>query len=251
MKQPTFSFVLACYNERENISILVPRILDGFKGEALEIIFVDDGSTDGTLALIDELAARYPFITAIRRQKLMCIGSALKAGFDRARGVYCISFDCDLPIPIEDARKVAATIRTGRFDLVLGSRYLHDSFYEAPNHGILKKKLVSRCANLFFKIANFINLSDFTFNCRGMKREVWPLIRPESDNNFMLFEMVWRAHHRKLSIGEVPVRFFDRRLGSSKLVLGSEMRRCMKQFFALRRKYFLKRLSDPVFQSRD
>lgn len=242
MERPIFSIILPCYNERENINILVPRIVEGFRDQTIEIIFVDDSSTDGTLPLIAEFQHRYPFISVIKRPRLMGLGSALKAGFDKAAGEYFISFDCDLPIPIEDARKLADTLLTGRYDLVLGSRYLRGSFYEAPNLTIFKKKMVSRSANLFFKLANFINLTDFTFNCRGMKRETWQNIRPESDNNFMLFEMVWRASRRHLSITEVPVRFYDRRLGSSKLALGSEMRKYLMQFFALRRKYFLKKI---------
>ena len=242
MERPTFSIILPCYNERENITILVPRIIEGFQGERIELIFVDDGSTDGTLELLEDFRRTYSFISVIKRQKLMGLGSALKAGFDAAQGNYFISFDCDLPIPIEDAKKVAEALKTDRYDLVLGSRYLSGSFYEAPNSVIFKKKIVSKCANLFFKISNFINLTDFTFNCRGMKRGAWPRIRPERNNNFLLFEMVWRASRRRRAITEVPVRFYDRRLGTSKLNVGNEARKYLLQFFALRRKYFFKKL---------
>lgn len=242
MERPKFSIIFPCFNEVGNITLLIPRIIDGFRRDRIELIFVDDGSTDGTVELLEDFRRIHPFISVIQRPTLLGLGSALKAGFDAAEGDYLISFDCDLPIPIEDARKVADALSTDRYDLVLGSRYLKGSFYETPNLSIFKKKMISRCANFFFRVANLINVTDFTFNCRGMAKEAWQKIQPQSSNNFFLCEMVWRASRHKLRIAEVPVRFYDRKFGTSKLQLGSEMTKYLKQFLKLRWTYFFKKL---------
>jgi len=242
MERPTFSLILPCYNEYENLKILVPDIVKGFAGLSFELVFVDDGSTDGTREEIRRLQKTLPAVTLVERPKLMGLGSALRDGYNAGKGKYLISFDCDLPIPVEDARKVADKLLTGNVDLVLGSRYLKGSFYEAPTKDIRKKKVVSRCANLFFRVVNLIAVTDFTFNCRGMTREAWQKIQPQSNNNFFLFEMVWRASRHGLRIGEVPVRFYDRKLGKSKLQLGSEMSKYLKQFFKLRWKYLFRKV---------
>ena len=242
MERPRFSIILPCFNEVGNIKILIRRIIEGFRRDRIELIFVDDGSTDGTVELLEDFCRAYSFVSVIKRPTLLGLGSALKAGFDVAEGDYFISFDSDLPIPIEDARKIADMLSTGRYDLVLGSRYLKGSLYEAPNFSIFKKKMVSRCANFFFKVANLINITDFTFNCRGMTREAWQEIKPQSNNNFFLCEMVWRASRHKLRIAEIPVRFYDRKFGTSKLQLGSEMAKYLGQFLKLRWKYLFKKL---------
>lgn len=241
MERPRFSIILPCFNEVGNIKVLIPRIVEGFRSDRIELIFVDDGSIDGSLELLEYFRRTHPFISIIKRPALLGLGSALKAGFDVAQGDYLISFDCDLPIPIEDARKIADALSINKYDLVLGSRYLKGSFYETPNFSILKKKIISRCANLFFRAANLINVTDFTFNCRGMKKEVWRQIQPQSSNNFFLCEMVWRASRRKLRIAEVPVRFYDRKFGVSKLQLGNEMTKYLWQFLKLRWKYLFKK----------
>lgn len=242
MNFPILSIVLACYNERDNIKVLVPEILEKFKGIDLEIVFVDDGSNDGTQEIIANFQKTIPNINFIERGKLMGLGSALRDGYNAAKGEYIMSFDSDLAIPVEDAKKMADVLMMGKYDLVLGSRYLKGSFYEAPNWQIFKKKVVSRCANLFFMFANFINLTDFTFNCRGIKKEAWLKIKPESNNNFFLFEMVWRASRMRFKITEMPVKFFDRRLGFSKLKLGKESKKYLAEFFKLRYRYFFKKV---------
>lgn len=242
MEHPKFSIILPCFNEAGNIKILIERIVEGFRNESIELIFVDDGSTDGTRELLADSCRTYQFISVIQRPTLLGLGSALKEGFDAARGDYFLSCDCDLPVPIQDVKKVADMIATDAYDLVLGSRYLPGSFYEAPNFNIFKKKIVSRCANFFFKAANLIAITDFTFNCRGMTKEAWPKIKPQSSNNFFLCEMVWRASRHKLRIVEVPVRFYDRKFGTSKLQLGNEMAKYLKQFLKLRWTYLFKKL---------
>lgn len=223
MTFPTFSLVFPTYNERDNIKILIPTTIKIFKGSDIEIIIVDDGSTDGTIEEIKEFQKRHPNIFLIKRNKLGGIGSALTVGYNLARGKYIISCDSDLSFPIEDVRKIADTLVTDNYDLVLGSRYLNESYYEAPNFNILQKKLVSKLGNIFLHFITMIPVSDFSANCRGIKNSAWKNVGVKSKDNFMLFETIWRTYKASGSISEVPVRFYNRRYGFSKLKLKKEL----------------------------
>jgi len=239
---PTFSIVLPSHNEEENLRILIPKIIEGFAGHAIEIVLVDDGSTDGTREVFQSFSPLVPE-QLVSRGRLMGLGSALRDGYNAGRGKYLISFDCDLSIRIDDALAIARTLLSDNYDLVLGSRYLPGSFYQSTTPQIAKKKKVSKYGNIFLRHVNGIKITDFTFNCRGLKKSSWSRIRPESDNNFLLTEMVWRAHHLNMQITEVPVHFYDRQFGESKLVLSSETKKYLAQLFKLRLRYLF---SKPV-----
>ena len=234
MKDPLFSIIFPTYNERDNVKILVPNTIDVFKEFDIEIIIVDDGSIDGTREEIEKLQKIHQNIVLIKRNKLDGIGSALIAGYNMARGKYIISCDSDLSFPLEDVKMIAKTLLTDNYDLVQGSRYIKGALYEAPNFKIFEKKLISKIGNIFLRVLTGIPIHDFSVNCRGIKRDSWEKLFLQSKNNFMLFEMVWRSDKMGFSITEVPVRFFDRRFGSSKLRLEKEAAKFFIQFLKLK-----------------
>lgn len=234
MQDPLFSIVFPTYNEKDNIRILIPSTFEAFKEFKTEIIVVDDGSTDGTLEEIERLEKFYPDINLVRRDNLEGIGSALIAGYDIAKGKYIISSDSDLSFPVEDVKMIAETLLTDRYDLVQGSRYIKGALYEAPNFKIFEKKLISKIGNIFLRVITGIPIHDFSVNCRGIKRDSWEKLSLQSKNNFMLFEMVWRANKLGLVITEVPVRFFNRKFGVSKLSLEKEAVKFLMQFLKLK-----------------
>lgn len=233
MKNPLFSIVFPTYNERDNIKILIPTIVDIFKKSEIEIIIVDDGSTDGTRDEVERLKTIYPNIILVKRNNLEGIGSALIAGYNVAFGKYIISCDSDLSFSFEGVKKIADALLSDSYSMVLGSRYLKDSFYEAPNFNILQKKIVSKLGNIFLRLVTRIPVSDFSANCRGIKNTEWKSIRIKSADNFMLFETIWRVHAAGGLIYEVPVKFYDRRFGVSKLKLRKEIFIFFGQLFNL------------------
>lgn len=223
MKDLLFSLVFPTYNERDNIKILIPSMTDIFKESGIEIIIVDDGSTDGTREEIEKLQKIHHNIILVKRNKLEGIGSALIVGYNMAKGEYIISCDSDLSFSFDGIKGIADTLVRGSHDLVLGSRYLRGSYYEAPNSNILKKKIVSKFGNIFLHFFTGIPVSDFSADCRGIKNSVWRGLGVKSKNNFMLFETIWRVHKAGGTITEVPVKFYDRRFGTSKLKLNKEI----------------------------
>ena len=236
MTSSLFSLVFPVYNERENIKILIPELLDNFRNRNIEIIIVDDGSTDGTREEIEEFQKRpsNARIVLIKRDSLGGIGSALIDGYNAASGAYIISCDADLSFPVKSIVDIANELEANTCDLVLGCRHTKGSYYEAPNYRIFSKKLVSRFGNIFLRLFTGIPIHDFSANCRGIKKSVWENLALKSRDNFMLFEMVWRSYRLGFRVKEIPVNFYDRKFGSSKLRLGRAALRFFVQFWKLK-----------------
>jgi glycosyltransferase involved in cell wall biosynthesis len=117
MSDPTaqlVSVVIPAYNEQQNVRAVyeaVRRSLDG--PEALEIIFVDDGSTDGTAACVRELRTQSPSVRLIRFGRNFGQQPALMAGLEAARGAAVITLDCDLQHPPELLSQMMEAWRKG------------------------------------------------------------------------------------------------------------------------------------------
>jgi dolichol-phosphate mannosyltransferase len=141
---PVVSVVIPAYNEQQNVRAVyeaVRRSMDG--PEALEIIFVDDGSTDGTAECVRELRAQNPVVRLIRFGRNFGQQPALMAGLEAARGAAVITLDCDLQHPPEllsrmmeawrDGAKVVQMVRTKTADAGLFKRLTSKLFYRFVN----------------------------------------------------------------------------------------------------------------------
>src|SRR3990167_6732960 len=115
----SLSIVLPAYKEKENLEVLIPQIEEEFRGGSFEIIVVDDHSCDGTRELVDKLHEQYHNVRLLERPGLLGIGSALRDGYDAARGEYILSSDADIGRAADDMRALYEKICTG-YDMVLG-----------------------------------------------------------------------------------------------------------------------------------
>jgi polyisoprenyl-phosphate glycosyltransferase len=120
---PELSVVIPVLNEERNIPLIVERIGAALAGcvESHEIIFVDDGSRDGTMAAIRALAASDPRIRAVSFSRNFGKEVALAAGLDHARGAAAVMIDADLQHPPETIPLFVAKWREG-YDMVYGQR---------------------------------------------------------------------------------------------------------------------------------
>ena len=127
MTAPVFSIVASAYNEERNIhaflAALVP-VLEGL-GEPFEIIFVDDGSRDGTFGMLAAAASQDPRIKVVRLARNFGKDIGLSAGIAHASGRAVIPIDCDLQHPVELIPQFVAKWREG-FDMVVGVRRRRD-----------------------------------------------------------------------------------------------------------------------------
>lgn len=223
------SIVVPTYNERENIQPLIEALAIVFPKVVYEIVVVDDRSPDKTGEFAEQMALSGHPVHVVYKDKKEGIGAALRVGYDASKGWLIASMDADLSFRPEDLKLLYERILSGA-DLVVGSRHAPGSFYETPNSAIRKKYMISCFGNWFLRFTTKIPLHDFSANFRIIRREVWKAISTMENRNFLLFEMILKTWACGYRVEEIPVSFFDRRLGQSKLNLLSEI---PKFFFKL------------------
>jgi dolichyl-phosphate beta-glucosyltransferase len=124
--RPDLSIVIPAYNEELRITPTLERV-DAFlaaSDRSYEIVVVDDGSVDGTAALVEKLAAeRFPMLRLVRCHPNKGKGAAVRVGMLAARGEIRVMCDADGSMPPEELPKLLARLATGEFEIAIGSRY--------------------------------------------------------------------------------------------------------------------------------
>ena len=217
------SVVLSTYNERENLSKLVPIIENVFASNDLEgeIVVVDDNSPDGTFELAKELGRRYGNVRLLWRPCKMGPGSAHADGYKFASGEIIVGMDTDFSHSPYDIPRFVAKIKEG-FDVVVGCRYVRGGQYEVKSFQTMKKSIASRLGNILIALLSGVPVHDFTTALRGIRREVIDNVRTESKGNSFFMEFVIRSYREGYRLTELPIVFRDRVAGKSKLSLGKQ-----------------------------
>jgi len=208
--------VVPTFNERENLPVLVTALM---AYPDVSVLVVDDASPDGTGALADELARKYPGrVDVMHRTERPGLGRSyvdgIRSVLNRPVDVIC-QMDCDLS---HDPRHLADLIAaTERADVVIGSRYIPGG---AVVNWPLRRRLLSRFANSYIRLITRLSARDCTSGYRCWRREALaklPIASMMSDGYAFLVEMLFDAQRRGLRISEAPIIFIERRLGASKL----------------------------------
>jgi dolichol-phosphate mannosyltransferase len=212
--------IVPTYNERENIERLIERVLaqDG----RIEMLIVDDGSPDGTGAVVDEIAATNSRVHALHREKKLGLGTAYIAGFRWALErsyEYILEMDADFSHdPIHLPQFLAAAANA---DLVLGSRY-QQGRVTVVNWPI-SRLILSYSANIYARFVTGLPLWDATGGFKCFRRGVLQSINLEdvrSNGYAFQIEMSFRAWKKRCRIVEIPIVFVDRTEGTSKMSKG-------------------------------
>jgi glycosyltransferase involved in cell wall biosynthesis len=172
----SLSVVIPVYNEVATLESLVDRVL-AVDVEGLDIICVDDGSTDGTREVLQERIAPKG-VQVILHEHNQGKGAALRTGFKAARGDLVIVQDADLEYDPEDYPKLIGPILSGRADVVFGSR-----FAGGEPHRVLYfwHYLVNRGLTLLSNMLTNLNLTDMEVGYKVFRREVLEQIEIEED----------------------------------------------------------------------
>jgi len=208
--------VIPTYNERLNLSLIVPQILQ--QDPRLEVLVVDDNSPDGTGQLADELAAADRRIHVLHRPGKAGLGKAYLAGFRWAleQGVDLI-FEMDADFS-HDPKFLPDFLRAiEHADLVLGSRYA--AGVNVINWPI-SRLLLSVGANEYARRITGLPLTDSTGGFKCFRRKVLEAIdldRVRSNGYSFQIEMSFRAWKKGFRLLEIPIVFTDRVEGQSKM----------------------------------
>jgi dolichol-phosphate mannosyltransferase len=209
--------MIPTYNEKENIEVLIGKILD-LKIKSMHILVVDDYSPDGTWKIVKRIADKKDNVHLLLRKKRRGRGSAGKDGFifslDNGADII-IEMDADMSHDPKDIPKLLQGLKG--YDLVLGSRMVQGGREVGRS---LIRRLITFGANMYIRLLLGINLRDCNSGYRCFKREVLEgidLHSLESDGPSIVQEVLFRAHLKGYRIKEVPITFTDRRKGKSKL----------------------------------
>jgi len=209
------SLVIPLYNEIDNISTLHEAILPVLSSleKDTEIIYVDDGSTDGTFEQLQKIQASDSSVWVIQLRRNFGQAAAFSAGFDFARGNVIVTMDGDLQNDPDDIPLLIEKIDQG-YDIVSGWRVKRkDNF--------ITRRLPSMIANSIISRVTGVKLHDYGCSLKAYREEVVKNIRLYGElHRFIPAIASWMG----IRVAEVPVNHFPRRHGRSKYGLGRTLR---------------------------
>lgn len=213
---PKVLVVIPTYNEAENIPKLIPAVLR--QAPNLDMLIVDDGSPDGTGAIVKDIMATNPHVHIIERSGKQGLGTAYVAGFKYAiqHGYdFVFEMDADFSHNPNDIPVFLSKIK--EYDLVIGSRYINGvRVLNWP----MNRLLLSYSANVYTQIITGLPVHDATggFKCyRIAALKTIDLDHIHSNGYAFQIEMSFKVWKKGFRIVEIPIVFADRRLGVSKM----------------------------------
>jgi len=208
--------IIPTYNEIENIKKLLHQIIE-FLPE-INILVVDDNSPDGTGKYVKELSQKDSRVQLLSRAGKLGLGTAYVAGFKYALdNNYEIAFqmDADFSHDPQELRNMLREIEN--YDLVIGSRYIKGvNVINWP----MKRLLLSYFANKYTKFITGIPINDATGGFKCFRTEVLRKInldKIKSNGYSFQIEMNFKAWKKGFRIKEIPIIFYDRTEGKSKM----------------------------------
>ncbi len=218
------SFVIPAHNEEGNLPKTVAEIQEAMRSNGIpyEIVCVDDNSSDGTAQVIAELQRNDPNIKAVHRDPPPGFGRAIRAGLEAVTGDLVIIYMADQSDDPEDALVYIRKIEEG-FDCVYGSRFRRGSTVENyPWVKLIWNRIVNRCVQFMFRC----KFNDLTNAFKAYRIHVVRSCGPYVSCHFNItLEMSLSALNRGYAITEVPIGWYGRTWGSSKLKLTEMGRR--------------------------
>lgn len=206
--RPEISLIIPVYNEQENIPVVFDRVSSVLVGESFEVIFIDDGSTDHSLKVLQGLSKKSVFLKVISFSRNFGHQSALKAGLDYAQGNCVISLDCDLEHPPHYLTEMLSLWRQGA-DVVITQREqsLNLSFF---------KRVTSKGFYSAIRFLSDIPIDPGTADFRLLDRRVVESCKSITEN-----ELFWRGIIPWLGFKTKTIRYSQakRQHGESKYTL--------------------------------
>jgi glycosyltransferase involved in cell wall biosynthesis len=204
---PTLTITVPIYNEEANIRPLYEKVCDAMEelDKPWELVLVDDGSRDGSGALLDVIAERDSRVTVIHFARNYGQTAAMMAGMDHARGEIIVPMDGDLQNDPSDIARLLAKLDEG-FDVVSGWRK------DRQDHAV-KRNLPSRLANSLISRVSGVHLHDYGCSLKAYRREALEGVKLYGEmHRFVPIYAAWNGAR----VTEIPVTHHPRLHGESK-----------------------------------
>jgi len=214
------SVVIPCYNEAETLEACVVRLCQIASDRLdLEVLIVDDASTDGSLATAEALSQRYDEVRVVSHETNQGKGAALRTGFREVSGDYVAIQDADLEYDPRDLPRLLEPLEAGRADVVFGSRFLaggpHRVLYFWHSVG---NRFLTTLSNVFTDL----DLTDMETCYKVFKREIIQSIEIEQNRFGFEPEIVAKLADRRLRIYETGIQYSPRTYEEGKKIRASD-----------------------------
>tara|TARA_Y100000389_G_scaffold9640_1_gene8998 strand:+ start:3683 stop:4606 length:924 start_codon:yes stop_codon:yes gene_type:complete len=199
------SIIIPMYNEQESLDSLFVELSDLFGQEAkTEIIFINDGSSDNTLSILESKIKNYPSWSIINLYRNYGKSVALQAGFDNSKGEIIATMDADLQDNPKEIHRLIKELENG-YDVVSG--------WKKNRKDPLEKKIASKIFNFFVRVFSGLKIHDSNCGIKVFKREVTEMLTLYGGRHRYIPLL---AHQKKFLISEVVVDHREREFGISK-----------------------------------
>jgi glycosyltransferase involved in cell wall biosynthesis len=206
-KKLELSVVIPAYNEENNIENIIKIVVSALKKMNIEIIIVDDGSTDRTADIVRKLSEKYGFIHLYQHEKNMGYADALKTGFNHCNGEFITFIDADLQNDPRDIPKLMIYGKQGYGAVVGWRKNRKDKIY---------RLLISKLYNDFIHLLFNINFPDINGKPKLFRSDVLKDIEIETKQWAVDLELVHKIKKMGYRVIQVPVEHSIRSGGKPK-----------------------------------
>lgn len=213
--EPDVSIFLPVYNEEPNLVPLHNKLDEALKrlGRTAEIIYVDDGSTDGSLKVLQDIARRDDRVRVVALRRNYGQTAAMAAGIDAARGKVLIPMDADLQNDPADIVRLLEKLDEG-YDVVSGWR-------KNRQDKLITRKIPSMMANRLISWIGGVRLHDYGCSLKAYRREALQDVRLYGEmHRFIPIYASWAGAR----VSEIPVEHHARTMGKSKYGLSRTLK---------------------------
>lgn len=203
------SIIIPAFNEERRLPQTVEAIRGYLAARPLraELLIVDDGSTDGTAALVTAYHERYPFVRLVSNGGNRGKGFSVRHGMREARGEFALFTDADLSAPIGEADKLLEALRTGGYDVAIGSRALDRRLIQV--HQSAAREQAGIVFNFLVRSTTGLPFSDTQCGFKAFRQRRTRIIFEQQRSEGFGFdpEILFLAQRHGLSVAEIPVRW--------------------------------------------
>ena len=210
----TLSVLIPVYNEQQTLTQIVDRVLSVSIPLQMEIVAVDDGSSDGSWEVLQELSSQHPELVAIQHSENRGKGAAIRTAIDRMTGDIAVIQDADLEYDPEDYGKLLGPILNSNADATFGSRYCGESRRVLP----FWHSMVNYGLTLFSNMLTNLTLTDMETCYKMVRSDLLKRLNLTSNTFTLEPELTARLAQAGARIYEVPISYESRNYAEGKKI---------------------------------